>query len=60
MSMDLPDPLTAALAEDLLDQAAVVPAMSGSIPDMKKLRDRCLEAGIAVMVGCPPGAAGKG
>ncbi len=53
------DPMTAALAEDLLDGAPVVPAMSGSIADMKKLRDRCLEAGIPVLVGCPPGA-GKG
>lgn len=54
------DRLTAAKAEDLLADTAVVPAMSGSIPDMKKLRDRCLEAGIAVMVGCPPGAGGGG
>jgi hypothetical protein len=38
----------------------LVPAMSGSIPDMKRLRDRCAEAGIAAEVGCPPGAAGKG
>ncbi len=53
------DPMTAALAEDLLDGAPVVPAMSGSIADMKKLRDRCLDAGIPVLVGCPPGA-GKG
>ncbi len=53
------DPMTAALAEDLLDGAAVVPAMSGSIADMKNLRDRCLDAGIPVLVGCPPGA-GKG
>ena len=53
------DRLTAALAEDLLEGAPVVPAMSGSIPDMKKLRDRCIEAGIPVIVGCPPGA-GKG
>ena len=53
------DPLTAAKAEDLLADAALVPAMSGSIPDMKKLRDRCLEAGIPALVGCPPGS-GKG
>lgn len=53
------DRLTAALAEDLLDGAAVIPALSGSIADMKRLRDRCLDAGIAVMVGCPPGG-GKG
>jgi len=34
----------------------VVPALSGSIAEMKALRDRCLEAGIAATVGCPPGA----
>ena len=38
----------------------LVAAMSGSIPDMKRLRDRCLEAGMNVEIGCPPGAAGKG
>jgi len=38
----------------------LVPAMSGSIPDMKKLRDRCLDAGIAADIGCPPGAGGGG
>jgi hypothetical protein len=54
------DTLTAAMAEELLDGAAVIPAMSGSIPDMKKLRDACLNSGIAAMVGCPPGTAGKG
>ena len=34
----------------------IVPAISGSIAEMKALRDRCLEAGIAATVGCPPGA----
>jgi hypothetical protein len=34
--------------------------MSGSIADMKALRDRCLAAGIPAEVGCPPGAAGHG
>ncbi|MBA3461302.1 MAG: hypothetical protein H0T46_15170 [Deltaproteobacteria bacterium] len=53
------DPLTASLAEELLDGADLIPAMAGSIADMKKLRERCLEAGIPVLVGCPPGA-GKG
>jgi hypothetical protein len=38
----------------------LIPAMSGSIPDMKRLRDRCIDAGMAVEIGCPPGAAGKG
>jgi len=51
--------LTAAQAEELLAGVPVVPVMSGSIADMKTLRDRCLAAGIPVLVGCPPGA-GKG
>jgi len=51
--------LTAAVAEDLLDGQELVPAMSGSIPEMKKLRDRCLDAGFPALIGCPPGA-GKG
>jgi len=46
-------------AEELLDGLPLVPAMSGSIHEMKALRLRCLEAGIPVIVGCPPGA-GKG
>ncbi|MDX2088001.1 MAG: hypothetical protein SFX73_09130 [Kofleriaceae bacterium] len=53
------DRLTAAMAEKLLANAPLVPAMSGSIPDMKKLRDRCLDAGFPALVGCPPGS-GKG
>ena len=52
-------PLSAAEAEDLLDGLPLVPALAGSIPEMKALRDRCLAAGIPVLVGCPPGA-GKG
>ena len=51
--------LTPALAEELLDGEPLIPAMAGSIPDMKALRDRCLVAGIPALVGCPPGA-GKG
>lgn len=46
-------------AEAMLDGQPLVAAMAGSIADMKKLRERCLAAGIAVTVGCPPGA-GKG
>ena len=52
-------PMTAAEAEDLLDGLPLVPALAGSIPEMKALRDRCIEAGIPAVVGCPPGA-GKG
>ncbi|MBA3817592.1 MAG: hypothetical protein H0X17_01760 [Deltaproteobacteria bacterium] len=46
-------------AEELLDGLPLVPAMAGSMADMKALRERCLAAGIPALVGCPP-AAGKG
>lgn len=46
-------------AEELLEGLPLVPASSGSILDMKALRERCLAADIAALVGCPPGA-GKG
>jgi hypothetical protein len=51
--------LTTAEAEELLDGLPLIPAMAGSIPEMKALRDRCLAEGIPALVGCPPGA-GKG
>jgi hypothetical protein len=51
--------LTADLAEEVLDGKQLIAAMAGSIPEMKALRDRCLERGIPAIVGCPPGA-GKG
>jgi hypothetical protein len=54
------DMLTPDLAEDLLDGKPLIPAMGGSIPEMKSLRDRCLDAGIPAVVGCPQGATGKG
>jgi hypothetical protein len=47
--------LTAASADELLDGVPLIPAMSGSIPEMKALRDRCLAAGIPAVVGCPAG-----
>jgi hypothetical protein len=46
-------------AEALLDGLSLVPAMAGSIHEMKALRQRCLDADIPALVGCPPGA-GKG
>ena len=52
-------PLTIADAEEMLDGLPLVPAMAGSIPDMKLVRDRCLAAGIPALIGCPPGS-GKG
>ena len=53
------EPLTADSAEEFLQGLPVVPAMAGSIAEMKTLRDRCLAAGIPAVVGCP-GGAGKG
>ncbi len=50
--------MTSREAEELLDGLPVVPASAGSIADMKALRDRCLAADIAAVVGCP--APGKG
>jgi hypothetical protein len=43
-------------AEDFLDGLPLVPASAGSIQEMKALRDRCLAADIAALVGCPSGA----
>ena len=45
-------------ADDLLDGLQLVAAMAGSIHEMKALRERCLEADIPALVGCPPGAEG--
>ena len=53
------EPLTIAAAEEFLDGLPLVPATAGSLADMKRLRDRCLERGIPALVGCPPGH-GKG
>jgi len=46
-------PLTVAEAERLLADVPLVPALSGSLPEMKVMRDRCLAVGIPVLVGCP-------
>ena len=54
------EPLSPAKAEQLLDGEDLVPAIAGSIPEIKKLRDRCLESGFPALVGCPPGGGGKG
>ncbi len=51
--------MDARTAEELLEGLTLVPGMAGSIVEMKTLRERCLEAGIPALVGCPPGA-GKG
>ena len=46
-------------AETLLEGRDLIPALAGSIAEIKALRARCLDAGIPALVGCPPGA-GKG
>ena len=51
-----PSSMTDREAEDLLDGLPLVPASAGSIQEMKALRDRCLAADIAALVGCPSGA----
>lgn len=53
------DTMTSQEAEELLAGLPLVPAMAGSIQEMKALREKCLAAGIPALVGCPPGA-GKG
>jgi hypothetical protein len=49
-------PLTIADAEEMLDGLPLVPAMAGSLPEMKQLRDRCLAVGLPALVGCPGAA----
>ena len=46
-------------AEELLRGLPLVPAMAGSLQEMKSLRDKCLAADIPALVGCP-GGGGKG
>jgi hypothetical protein len=53
------DEMTAARAERLLAGRPLVAPLSGSIPDMKALRDRCLGAGIPATVG-QQGCASRG
>src|SRR3954451_22496858 len=53
--LDAPRALTAEAAEALLDGVELITAMAGSIPEMKKLRDRALAAGIPSLIGCPGG-----
>jgi hypothetical protein len=57
--MDDATAMDEATAEELLEGLPLIPAMAGSIADMKALRARCLAAGIPALVGCQPGA-GKG
>jgi hypothetical protein len=51
-------PLTAREAEEELDGLPLVPCMAGSLAEIKRLRDRCLDAGIPAMAAAP--APGRG
>ncbi|NVB85416.1 MAG: hypothetical protein HOV81_44035 [Kofleriaceae bacterium] len=42
-------------ADAMLDGLPLVPAMAGTIAEMKALRERCLAADIPAAVGCPSG-----
>jgi len=58
-SIDDLDMMTTAHAERLLAGQPLVAPLSGSLPDMKALRDRCLQAGIPAIVG-QQGCASRG
>ena len=47
------EPLAIEEAEEMLDGLPLVPCLSGSLAEMKAVRERCLQAGIPVMLGCP-------
>lgn len=46
-------------ATDALGEEELVPAIQGSLDDIKKMRDQCLAADIPVAVMAPPGPPGK-
>ena len=50
--------LSQAEAEEVLRGLPLVPATTGSLADMKTLRDRCLAEGIPALVGSPGGHKG--
>jgi hypothetical protein len=42
-------------AAEILADAELLPAIQGSLRDVKRMRDQCLEANIPVAVIAPPG-----
>lgn len=38
-----------------LHDAELIPVTKGSLTELKRLRERCLEAGVPVAIGCPDG-----
>ena len=53
-----PPSLSIREAEQELDGLPLVPCMSGSLAEIKRLRDQCLAAGIPAMAAAP--APGRG
>jgi hypothetical protein len=45
-------------AAALLKGVPLIPAVTGSLPEIKELTAACLDADIAAVAGCPPGAGG--
>lgn len=43
-------------AASALEGAALVPLTQGSIPYIRELVQKCLDADIPALAGCPPGA----
>lgn len=43
-------------AASALEGAALVPLVQGAIPYIKELVQKCLDAGVPALAGCPPGA----
>ncbi len=42
-------------ADEALHDAELVPLMKGSLPDLKKVREQCLDQDVPVAMGCPDG-----
>jgi hypothetical protein len=58
--MDEPTALTIGQAESMLAEQELITATAGAIHEMKALRERCLEAGIPAIIGCPGGGGSCG
>ena len=58
--LDGATPLSADEAAAIIGDTPLITATAGSIPDMKVLRDKCLAAGIPVLIGCPGGGGSCG
>ncbi len=57
-TMSIDAPLTLRDAQEALDGLQLVACLAGSLPYIKEVRDKCLDAGIPAMVAAP--APGRG